>query len=169
MAFSTKTWNVGDVLTASDMNQYVRDAMLYLFTAIGARVNFTAGTSITNNTPTVFVFNNTRWANGVTLTSTTKLPATVAGKYAIGAGIEWAGNASGSRYVQLRLNGTTTIAMTEDDPSAASPLNQEVNTIYDLAVSDYIECIVYQNSGGALNVTAVSNYSPEFWMVRLGA
>lgn len=30
MSFSTKTWNVGDVLTAADMNQYVRDALLYL-------------------------------------------------------------------------------------------------------------------------------------------
>lgn len=31
MSFSTKTWNIGDVLTAADMNQYVRDNALFLF------------------------------------------------------------------------------------------------------------------------------------------
>lgn len=30
MSFAVKTWNVGDVLSAADMNQYVRDAMSWL-------------------------------------------------------------------------------------------------------------------------------------------
>ena len=43
-----------------------------------------------------------------------------------------------------------------------------VTTIYQLTAGDYVEVRAYQNSGGALNVNSTANYSPEFWMVRLG-
>jgi hypothetical protein len=39
---------------------------------------------------------------------------------------------------------------------------------YSLSVSDYLEAVVYQNSGGALNVNSAGNYSPEFGMTYLG-
>jgi hypothetical protein len=44
---------------------------------------------------------------------------------------------------------------------------QVVTALYDLAVNDYVELHVRQNSGISLNVAASSNYSPEFMMTRV--
>ena len=41
-------------------------------------------------------------------------------------------------------------------------------TLYELAVNDYVELVVYQSSGGALNVVSSGNHSPEFMMVYQG-
>lgn len=45
---SPKTWNVGDVLTASDMNVYVRDNTLYFRGGNGGVIDVTAGFRVTN-------------------------------------------------------------------------------------------------------------------------
>jgi hypothetical protein len=37
-------------------------------------------------------------------------------------------------------------------------------TEYNLATSDYVEVLVYQNSGGALNVVYATQYTPAFSM-----
>lgn len=44
---------------------------------------------------------------------------------------------------------------------------QVITTLYDLGVDDYIEVMVYQTSGGALNVEKTAQYSPEFMMVKV--
>ena len=44
--------------------------------------------------------------------------------------------------------------------------SQSIATIYELAVDDYVELLVRQNSGGALNISTKSNQSPEFSMIK---
>jgi hypothetical protein len=34
-------------------------------------------------------------------------------------------------------------------------------------VNDYVEAMVWQNSGGALNVNQFGNHTPEFMMARI--
>lgn len=57
--------------------------------------------------------------------------------------------------------------MVEHAPSAAAVTAQNPGTDYRLTAGDYVEVIVFQSSGGALNVEAATNYSPEFWMTKL--
>jgi len=42
-----------------------------------------------------------------------------------------------------------------------------IAVIQDLAVNDYVEVRVVQDSGGALNVRVFSEYSPEFGMAKV--
>ena len=42
-----------------------------------------------------------------------------------------------------------------------------ISTLIDFAVNDYVELIVWQSSGGALDVSALPNRSPEFWIQRM--
>jgi len=42
-----------------------------------------------------------------------------------------------------------------------------ISSIYKLAITDYVEVRVYQNSGGNLNINASGNRSPEFAMQLL--
>ncbi len=102
-------------------------------------------------------------------TNNSRLTCRYAGVYWIQGQLEWASNVTGFRTIRLRLNGATEIAKEMESAAAAAvTLAQQVSCIYALAVNDYVELLAIQNSGGNLNVTQVSNSSPEFMMCRIG-
>lgn len=130
--------------------------------------------SITNNLETLLTFDSERFDNNSmhsTSSNTGRLTATVAGTYVITATLTFASNVIGVRYAYIRLNGATLIAITKLPLAGQGGLNDwmGVATIYTLAASDYVEVVVFQNSGGSLNVINAGNYSPEFAMARVGA
>jgi hypothetical protein len=173
MAWNTpKTWNVGDILTASDMNTYVRDNTAFLNAPPSARVYNDANISINNDTTTALTFNTERFDTDTihnTSTNTNRLTCQTAGLYLIYGCVSWAANNAGSRSATIRLNGSTIIAVSSILNLGAADLPRNVlSTVYSLSASDYVELTAYQNSGGALNVLAVGNYSPEFGMTFLG-
>jgi hypothetical protein len=101
-------------------------------------------------------------------TNNSRLTCRVAGKYLIGGHVEWAGNAVGTRRIQVRLNGANGIG--NGSPAYAVGDNNPflgVVTLWDMIVGDYVELIVLQSSGGSLDVIFSANHSPEFWMVRV--
>ena len=142
-------------------------------TAIWARVYHNANQSIPDATNTALAFNSERADTNTihdTVTNNSRLTCQTAGVYSITASVEFAANATGIRSVGLRLNGTTFLSL-QRSPSAGASVTAllSVATMYALAATDYVEVIVSQDSGGALNVLAGGNYSPEFQMSRLGA
>jgi hypothetical protein len=168
---SPKTWAVGNVLTASEMNTYVRDNTAFLNAPPSTRVYNNAAISVNNTTNTTLTFNTERWDTDTmhnTVTNTSRLTATTAGLYHIYANISWASNATGYRVMTIVLNGATTIANVDQRAVDGAITTHVVSTEYSLAATDYVEVVVYQNSGGALNVAAGANYSPEFGMTYLG-
>jgi hypothetical protein len=140
---------------------------------IGARVYNTANLSINNATDTALTFNSERWdTDGLhsTVSNTSRLTCTRAGKYAITGHVEFAANATGGRQVFLRLNGATDIGrVAYTSASATIPSRMIPHAEYDLEVGDYVELYVTQNSGGALNVVAAAQRSPEFEMQLISA
>jgi hypothetical protein len=44
-----------------------------------------------------------------------------------------------------------------------------VNTHWQAAAGDYFELVVFQSSGGSLNITRNAAFSPEFWAYRVSA
>lgn len=160
---------------ASRLNQIeqgIEDA--HLMPAV--RVFHNANQSITTATLTALAFNSERYdtVGGVasnqhdTVTNNSRLTCRYAGIYDISASVEFAANATGERDVRIRLNGTTYIGF-QREPTNTASFSTIVNctTDYQLAVNDYVECVVFQESGGALNVVASSNWSPEFMMKRV--
>lgn len=130
----------------------------------GARVYNNANISIADSTFTVLTFNSERYDTNSyhsTSSNTGRLTVPAAGKYLIIGQIAFAGGA-GVRGVQIRLNGTTTLASNFVNPVTGASTDLIVVTEYELAASDYVELVVYQNSGGAINVLLGANYSPEF-------
>lgn len=98
-----------------------------------------------------------------TVTNNTRLTCRYAGKYLIIANALWASNPT-TALIELRLNGSTVIGQSY---VAANYMNMQVTTIYDLAVNDYVEVLVAQTSGSAVNISNSSNHSPEFMMTRV--
>lgn len=137
-----------------------------------ARVYNNAAISVANATLQALTFNSERFDSGgmhSTTGNTSRLTVPITGLYLIGATLGWDANATGYRGLHFRINGATYIAtnMTAS-VTAARPVFHATTTLYQLAASEYVEAVVEQGSGGALNVQASGNYSPEFWMVRLG-
>lgn len=137
-----------------------------------ARVYHNANQSIGNAAAATLNFNSERYDSHVqhdTSTNNERLTCKTAGRYRITAHAAWAANATGARQIFIRLNGTTLIAG-QSGASTGGSIGTEtsISTTYDLALNDYVEVRVYQDSGGSLNVTSSGNYSPEFMMERIG-
>lgn len=139
--------------------------------APSARAYHNANQSITTATNTALAFNSERFDTDTihdTVTNNSRLTCKTAGKYLIQASLEWAPNATGRRLSQLLLNNTNIIDRDDRRPvDAVYPVYNKLACIYDLAVNDYIEVQVLQDSGGALNVVFSGNYTPEFSMIRV--
>lgn len=141
---------------------------------VGASAYHNADQSIADNTLTVVALNSERWDTDTihdTATNNSRLTCKTAGKYQITFTGLFGVHATGERGLFIRLNGTTYIAgdqrmsVTDGVDGAAATISR----LYDLAVNDYVEGVVLQKSGGALNLLALGNRSPEFMMVRIGA
>lgn len=165
-----KTWAVGDVLSASDVNTYVRDNAKWLGTdKPHCRVRNSANIShTTSGAYQALTFNSERVDVGAmhdTTTNTGRLtvPSGGGGFYAIGGCIEFAADSTGRRGIQIRLNGSTVIARVEFANIGANDHAISIATQSQLAAGDYVELMGFQASGGNLNMLATSAYSPEFF------
>jgi hypothetical protein len=84
----------------------------------------------------------------------------VDGKYAVGAEVQFASNATGRRLVQLLQNGSAVQA------ESKAAVSGEVTALTLMAAvngraGDYLQVQVLQTSGGSLNVSAAA-----LWAVR---
>lgn len=139
----------------------------------GARVYNSANVSITNDSFTALSFDTERFDTDTihsTVTNTNRLTATTAGKYIIVANVEVSAHATGQRFLRIRLNGTTVLCDSGSDANSQSgqTWRRTASAIYEMAATDYVEMLIYQNSGGTLSATSVGNLSPEFMMHRIG-
>lgn len=136
-----------------------------------ARVTHNANQSTTTGVSFTLAFNTERFDTDTihdTVTNNSRLTCKTAGKYLVTGNVSFAANATGIRQLQIKLNGATTVGAVGWSASSAGTTDLVVVTLYDMAVNDYVELIAAQNSGGALNVLATGNYSPEFMMHRVG-
>jgi hypothetical protein len=161
------------VATAAKANIW-EDGIFNAHQQPAVRVFHNAAQSISNNTLTALAFNSERFdtAGGTastqhdTATNNSRLTCLYAGKYQITGNFEWS-TLPGGAEIRIRLNGTTTIAYGTMAGSTSDWRRPSITTLYDLAVNDYVELMVLQTSGGAINVNSAANYSPEFMMVRV--
>lgn len=142
----------------------------------GCRVYHSVAQTITTATTTVLAFNNERFDSDAfhdTVTNNSRLtvPTGLAGKYLIWATVEWAPVADATmRLIGLQLNVGTQIARVGGPAvnNASFGTTQNVSCVYDLAVGDYVQVIVFHARGSNLDVGTTANYSPEFGMQRIG-
>lgn len=103
-----------------------------------------------------------------TVSNTSRLVAPTTGKYLITASVEFATSATGQRYLKIWKNGSTTdLAFDSQHGVLTYQTSLECTLVLALTAGDYVEAVVYQDSGGALNIVGAI-YHP-FQMVYLGA
>ena len=137
------------------------------------RVFNSAVQSISNATETAVTFDSERWDTDnmhSTTANTSRLTAVTAGKYFILANVGFAQNGTGIRFLRLRLNGNEALPIAGVYVPASADINSDhrmfVATYYNMALNDFVEVIIYQDSGGALNTLQNAQESPEFMMIK---
>jgi hypothetical protein len=134
---------------------------------VGASAFHAATQSIANDTFTAVNFTSESFDSNAFHDNSTNntrftIPAGKGGKYLVNALVRYATNSSGRRIASLRKNGSTYIANTQDmGASSISGLEPTVlmTSINELVAGDYVEFMVYQNSGGALNISGGQDLS----------
>ncbi len=174
--FVKQTWTDGvSALSAARMT-VIENGIYEVSLAPAARVYHNSTQSITTATQTILAFDGERFdhAAGVastqhdTVTNNSRLTCRYAGNYQITASVEFASNTTGIRQVALWLNGASQIAAERTVPTTGGfPTLVNVTTLWALAVNDYVEVRIYQDSGGSLNVVPVGSTAPEFMWSRV--
>lgn len=142
----------------------------------GCRIYNSGTQSINNATDTVLTFDSEEFDSDAyhstsSNTSRITIPTGLGGKYLVGCKVEFAGNATPARFVRFLKNGASVRAsmVTEPSPTAATTADLMAETILDLAAGDYVEVLVFQNSGGPLNVGSATDYAMNgFWVALIG-
>lgn len=166
---TTLTAAVGAKIPASTWNTYERDALSFLLDPPRLRVYRSADLSVSTSTWTQVTFDSESWDNDAmhsTSSNTARLIAVTAGRYLITVNAYFAGNATGTRILNLTANGAGTVSssagpLTNGAYAAANNTNQLCSATVEWSASanDYVELFVWQSSGGSLNLIGGANYT----------
>jgi hypothetical protein len=142
---------------------------------ISAHVTHSVAQSIATGTTTALAFDTERYDTDAihdTATNNSRLTCTAAGKYKVWGGVGFQSNNTGYRQVWARINGVVSGELAPLRTQAVQGADHYIaySQVADLIAGDYVELMVHQTSGGALNVlkSAGSDRStPAFGMVRI--
>ena len=153
-------WVTGEVVTAANLNTYVRLNLEALYDAPFCRAFASAALGVASITITALALNTESQDNDAihsTATNTTRFTPPTAGGYLVTGWVTYAGSTGGSqRTALLRLNGTTKIGQLDEPRNGAAETALSLVGAYRFSGSDYVELCAYQDSGASLNVvTAV--------------
>ena len=123
---------------------------------VGARVIRTSTQMVDTATWTDISFDTESWDTDSLhdpSSNPERLTAPYDGKYLVSGAIQWPANATGGRYIELRVNGTS-VARDAYEPEAAVTVSRNLRTVWEFSANDYVTMTVYQDSGGGLTVAA---------------
>ncbi len=98
------------------------------------------------------------------MSATSRLTAPIDGYFAVGGVVTVDPLSTATFALEVRVNGTTVIVR---DSAAVFGNSIDVNTQFHLSATDYVELLVYQDSGSPVDLLATGDYSAEFWISRL--
>ena len=137
---------------------------------IGARIYNSNIQSIPNATLTALTFNaeyfDTDGMRDPLGVRPNALTVTTKGKYIVTANVGFNANAVGTRYVGIKLNNSTFVAQQTWAGFTGDSNIVSVTATISMNVGDYVEVIVYQTSGGALDMTVFNQATPVFSAIR---
>ena len=171
-AFTAGLFTSGQILTAAQMNTFVRDNLLAGGPAF-CKVSRVAALSLADGAFVAVNFDTENIDTNVMFTATSnKITIKTAGYYQVNGHFSYNANATGQRYLAAVLNatftgsgdtavisgGTRIVAQT----AATTVITQSVqslSTIYQFAVNDTLTLGAFQNSGGSLGLNGTEGAS----------
>lgn len=151
----TAGWTSGKLLRGAGANTSPSE----IDQDIGCSLYKTQSQSIPNSTNTVVTFNAELWDTADmhdNQTNNSRITIPVAGKYHIWATIVFTTNSAGDRAAFIQRNGSTPLAYTYFGACSSVPTALPFSFVAQLSAGDYIELVVWQNSGTTLDLSAGS-------------
>lgn len=159
MAYTTpSTWVSGNVLTAAQLNEQVRDNIKFLHGPPTAQIGRTAAFSVASGAWEEVQFDTEVWDTNTMWSSTanTKVFCRTAGKYLVTFTGALASSTAGThRGIGIRFNSTS------GDPQYGAPQSQEaansfrwsgaVTQIVPMTTGQYIQGVFFHNTGAGLD------------------
>lgn len=145
-----------EVLNSARLAFYDNKPTATLFNAVSP--------SIPNNTLAPVTWDSEtddNWNGHSTSSNTSRYTAQVAGLYSLSGTFSVVGNTTGYRLAVWYLNGTEINGTRNYVPNPGTTINCTVPLVgfnVRLAVGDYVEMAVFQNSGGALNLVLNASF-----------
>jgi hypothetical protein len=140
-------------------------------TALGTRAYHNAAQAVATATWTSLALNSELFDNDTIhdlVTNNSRLTCKTAGVYVITGTVSIAASAAGTlRGIRIFLNGVTPLDTVLLPLVVNTSLIINVSGIYNLALNDYVELQMYQDTGGALNALWQANVTPMFSMARI--
>lgn len=100
-------------------------------------------------------------------TNNSRLTMPIAGIYLITANVQWP-TAAGTRQLKIQRNASQDIAYNwVTATTGGQPTHQNLSVLHNFAAADWVEMVVYQDSGGALNLVGDATATPylaAFWI-----
>lgn len=167
------TYTTGQVLTAANLNTYLRDNMKGVGGTDKPMCRAFNSANITVGSASLSVlnldserFDTQAMHSTVSNTGRITAPTGWGGIYVFGGGINWQASAAGTkRQLALKLNSATVVALVTIPVPTAILIDMNIHAVYSLAAGDYVEMLAYQDTGGNLNCQSSANNGPEFWGV----
>ena len=158
---SQRTWVAGEVVTASELNANVRDAINFVITPPMAILRQTVAQTIAFNSWASITFDTEdldRDNGHSTVTNTSRYTCQTQGYYLCSGMVAFASNATGRRLTHWTVNGTALNASRSESQtitvtSATDAVNAVTRPIF-MNVGDYLELQGWQDTGGNLNTSA---------------
>jgi hypothetical protein len=169
MPFVDKTWVAEELVDAVDMN-LIRDNFRATNSYPAASVTHSDHQVIPLSAWTAVAFDTERYDTDAihdNATNNSRLTCKTAGKYEIGGRGRFDLNNVGWRHLLLKLNGATDLDR-DVKPNHGGVVFEplKVGATCQLAVNDYVQLFVFQDTGAGLGFMKADAESPEFWMHR---
>lgn len=138
------------------------------------RAYSSAAQTISDNTSTYLTLDSELYDTDTmhsTVTNTSRITMTKAGKYFVGCCVRFASNSTGYRQVGIQINRAQNVFLHRVQPvsAASSPTLMTIGGDYTFAAGDYIEINVVQTSGGNLDTeVSAGGVAPSMWCHRIG-
>lgn len=159
------TWTVGELVTAAKLNAYMRDALAFLLARPAATLTNTAPQSIPTSTGTALTWNLEILDSDEghsTSANTSRYTVQTAGLWTFTANVPFGANSTGVREVYFRTNGG--FDFSANLMGTGQVINHSLSITDKIAmnVGDYVEVLVRQTSGVALNVDSTLRGGQRF-------
>lgn len=159
-----KTWTGTEVLTAADMNTYVRDVTDWSFED-RPRCQRISGASTQGISDTTV--EDVNWAAGSvfqvgdwSIASGDSITVPVDGLYHIVGHVSWEGNDTGYRQLRIHIDGTYIDIESGDAPSSSSVrFYQNIDSYVELDAAQEIQLAVYHNAGTEIAISSTAGRS----------
>jgi len=162
-----KTFTVGELLTAADLNTYVRDNLDFLYRKPIVTVRLTATQSVASASDHTVQWDEAEWDYADTAMWDVGTPGSIVidrpGIYEVVPSGLWEGTTddSSKREVAVELNGTTRLTM-DSRLSTSSPEGQ-AKIFTNLGTGDYLEIVVRHLSGAAIDLQPTRTRCTVAW------